>query len=270
MSRGSTVASFEHPVVEARRRLDHALGHCEALDNEVRMFMQRDPFAAIAENDRQQGRYVVRGKINERPPATVGLIAGDAVHNVRAALDNLFWAFALRYKDPPDNPRISFPIFKDRTRPKGPCWVNQGTNLLRSVARNVGQVVESVQPFIRTQADPSRDPLWVLDRLWNDDKHRRIVPVAGAVSGYDLKGPFTIRGGSEIGFGHDGPFEDGDELASFRYNPAYEIEGNPNFEFTAYVAFPEQGPARGSPIPTLLHDLLNYVRDDVLPRFEGL
>lgn len=259
----------EHPTVEAQRRLQHARAHLKVLDDKIRLFMEREPFGAVSKHNYEQATYIVHGEIRETPPLELGLIAGDVIHNIRASLDNLLWAFACRHHDPPENPNASFPIFKDRTGKNG--WDKKGGDLLQSVASSVGLAVTECQPFMRSPNDSSQDLLWVLNRLWNDDKHKRIVPVAGAWVGGRLHGKsFKVTGGSRMEYLTSGPFEPNAELFRMDYNPAGKLEGELVPQFSFNIAFPANGPARGMPMSKLIHGLHDYVMDGVLPRFKGL
>jgi hypothetical protein len=255
----------DHPVVEAHHRLDHALIHCEALDRRVRSFMEREPLVAVADHDIESGHYIIRGHIREPLPMDFGFIAGDAIHNIRASLDNLYWAFAVRHNDPPDN-MAAFPVIEKATGKRG--WESKQSRIVNDVGIDVAMVLQSVQPFEISKGDPSVNPLWVLNRLWNDDKHRRVIPVAGAASPETMSGPFRVRGfrGPYI---RRGPFTDGDALAGFSYDPAGGLEGTPKFDVAFYVAFPQDGPVGGARLSDSIRALHDYVRR-VVRRFENL
>lgn len=98
------------------------------------------------------------------------LILGDAVHNVRSALDHLVWAHA-----DADNltegqqSLLSFPILKKRGE-----WKKKAT-MLGEVANLPPDMVEriaAVQPFQRPQGEVETDALVLLQYVDNMDKHR--------------------------------------------------------------------------------------------------
>lgn len=70
-------------------KLDRADEHLEALSAETLAFLRSRPIELRGEMDKDIGRYSVRIRLKERPPVRLGLIVGDAVHNLRAALDHL-------------------------------------------------------------------------------------------------------------------------------------------------------------------------------------
>jgi hypothetical protein len=256
----------EHPVQAAQRRLSHAAEHLDELDRQVEEFMASDPFGLEEENDEDAGHFVVRGRIRAEPPAELGLVLGDAVHSMRAALDNLFWGFALLHRSPPPD-RAAFPVFKDSEK-----WAQRSAKILESVSTDVGEVIRSLQPCVRHPTQPEGDALWVLTRLWNDDKHRRVVPSVSAIDNslinvghlqYSGKGPARVLPRAR----HNGLFADGDVLGEFRYTPGSEY--GVGFHFQMYVALPADSPAPGAPIQEVRH-LHGYVLSDVLPKFSQL
>ncbi len=261
-----------HPTDLAYQRLERARAHLDALEIEVRVFIESEPFEAVIDHDREQGRYLVRGKLRREPPASLGLIAGDAIHNMRAALDNLMWQFARRHHEPPANKTLTFPILLIRERDGDrQCWELQGARAVRSVSLDVGKVVERFQPFMTQQDDPSRDLLWILNRLWNDDKHQGTIAAGGA----SFRHQMTARSIHVIG-GMNGPyfwnetFQDGDVIAGIDYNPTGYFEADPEFLFAHYVAFRSDGTAGGRMLWDFLVEIYNYLLLDVIPAFEGL
>jgi hypothetical protein len=85
-----------------------------------------------------------------------------------------------------------------------------------------------------------------------------------------IGGGFRIKAHTRGFFAINGPFENDAVLAGCAYDPAGHVEGDLEFIFTFDVAFPKEGPARGAPLVNLIRSLHDHVRDDVLPRFEGL
>lgn len=112
---------------------------------------------------------------------------GDAIHNLRSALDNLAWdlMIAARGKPPPeplgidsDFRKVQFPIWA-----KGPDWRRYGAPIrppdhmpndwglgaLYRVSEDQRAIIYGLQPFL---AQNSSSLLWQLSELDNTDKHR--------------------------------------------------------------------------------------------------
>jgi hypothetical protein len=165
------------------------------------------------------------------------LIVGDAVHNLRGALDHLAWQLAKAFyggREPTydEGPGIQFPIEPVRTK-----WA--GNKYRRSMLPADAAKLENFQPFNRdSTADGMRlpHPLIMLRDLSNADKHRRIqlTSTRAAVISYANDGgwidcePLEGSPGSQVRLGtfYNSP-QAGDEI--FRFS--VKVTGkNPNVE----------------------------------------
>lgn len=171
--------------------------------------------------------------VGVRPPLDEwGLVFGDAVHNMRSALDCTIWEFAHLDGVAPSNPRqVSFPVLTDRSKWDG------AASRLSSVPSDLLSRVEAVQPF--NDPDPTTvDKSWlsVISKLDNDDKHRGVVvgvPVIDqvAMEGLDLQLGEAILGGEaslEI-FSHPNTLEDGAAFARLTFGSIIDPGFNPTF-----------------------------------------
>ncbi len=98
-----------------RLKLERADEHLDALHRELRVF-------ADSHADRPTLDYafdgtwhiVVAGPLSDEPPPPhISLICGDAVHNMRCALDHMIWQLVLREGNRP-NQFNAFPIYVRR------------------------------------------------------------------------------------------------------------------------------------------------------------
>lgn len=119
--------------------------------------------------------YRVAGRMEVLPHW--GLLAGDAIHNFRCALDYLAWQFALRFYDGsiPDKEErnIYFPIVYDATK-----W---SKNTKHMNPDDVSKIVVS-QPFKFADQEGVAIPLDLLARLSNMDKHRKVNIVSNVLT----------------------------------------------------------------------------------------
>jgi len=253
------------PLKGARRRLDRAWVHIESLDAEMRSFNARSPYAYIGDTDSQTGEPVWRASVREQPSSDLSLIVGDCIHSLRAALDNLAWSLAIAGAAPdPPFARTSFPITTTKELFDEAVWK------IKDLSDPAKKIVEAVQPYERNPEDPTKSELWILDRLWNDDKHRAPSLVGSSMVQSNLH---VVHASGAKGWTPDvrhGPFEDGSELARFRiHEPGPDLRCEVEFEFAADVAI-HGGPAAGIPVVHLVSHLYQFMRDEVFPRFEGL
>jgi hypothetical protein len=105
-------------------------------------------------------------------PPRIGLILGDAIQNLRAALDHAIWQVVLACGGKPDNGN-QFPIFT--YVPKAPRDIAKWERNVKGITGPDLALIEGVQPHKRP--DPSTRPLAVLADLSNTDKHRLILAI---------------------------------------------------------------------------------------------
>lgn len=121
--------------------------------------------------------YEVRlDTVNEPPVAGWALLAGDALHNLRSALDSLVWSFV----DPAavserQARQVQFPICETAED-----WDRRVPVALRGVPAEIVERIRGWQTFLRPPAEQGQDPLPLLNDLDIYDKHRlTIQPLVG-------------------------------------------------------------------------------------------
>jgi len=146
--------------------------HRQVLQPEIEAFAEGDPIALRVKSNLKSTEEQLRGSYYvvalRKPPADWGLVAGDCIQNIRAALDHAVWAIVVNEKGAKfaeaHYREIDFPIADSPTRfPKGRL-VNIGVPH-RHIA-----VIENAQPYVRNQAHPRDDALWFLRALSSPDR----------------------------------------------------------------------------------------------------
>ncbi|SDC03686.1 hypothetical protein SAMN05216418_1455 [Microbacterium enclense] len=180
------------------------------------------------------------------------LLAGDAVHNARSALDALVWGFATANGREPGTPhRVSFPVTANRT-----AW-RSAAKALDSVPAEVLERIEAVQPWNDNLPSDHASWLEVATRLDNDDKHRGAMVAMPVQESFDLDG-MSVRLGepTELGAfmhifenGLDGSTTPGTPFARFSFG-AVILEGSVLPE-TAVLPLAPGMTFRGSPVATM-------------------
>lgn len=116
----------------------------------------------------------------EPPLDAVALTVGDAVHNLRSALDNLAWTLA-HLPGPPKNPKsIYFPVCE-----KLSAW-DKATKDLASIPKPILERVKTLQPFTFPKNEECF--LWQLHKLDIADKHRSYLSALAQWQGSDIEG----------------------------------------------------------------------------------
>jgi hypothetical protein len=124
------------------------------------------------------------------PPPQLGLIAGDAIHNLRAALDNLMWEVAPLAIQTREPDRLVFPIKQTRD-----AFEHYRNTVLEGFDAVLVEAIRRAQPFVPSEhgglPDGGGQRLALLHTLWNDDKHRVPTVSAGFAGG---KVPTSFHG----------------------------------------------------------------------------
>ena len=76
-------------TTSSRVKIERAKEHIAQLEAAVEAFRETKPYTVIGEPEPETGKIVFRVKISADPPARIGAIVGDVIHNIRSALDVL-------------------------------------------------------------------------------------------------------------------------------------------------------------------------------------
>jgi hypothetical protein len=118
-----------------------------------------------------EGRRVTAAVSSGKLPPDICLPIGDAVHNVRSALDHLICQLAVAAGNSAECDRTQFPIYIQDT-PDNRKTLNRR---IRAVGPAAQTEIKSLQPYERRPQDPASDLLWMLSALDNIDKHRLLL-----------------------------------------------------------------------------------------------
>lgn len=149
-------------------KIERAKKHIDELDRRMREFSDHDAHTIAVEQHIDTRESLIQIMVAESVPEDFALIIGDAIHNLRSALDiaisDIEFATTGHRKD-----RTQFPIRE--TRNELISAINGG---LKSKApeSTLNFIVDVVQPY----KGGNGDALWALHRLDIDDKHRLLIP----------------------------------------------------------------------------------------------
>lgn len=231
---------MSHPLHSFRLKLNRAKAHAEALDAEIEAWMNRHPYELFGEYEAGPPEYYVfKVRFFEDIPPEWGILLGDFAHNARSALDHLAEALVVANTGQPGTSKTQFPIVVSPFDWPGQLYRLEGVS-----ERHV-RMIESTQPYRRTgfqgwHTGPAAldDPLALLNRLSNVDKHRVLNATPATVRSitWDFK---VIRDVSWIDANHiEIPWEelkDGRELLKVRVaasgpNPEVELHRTETIE----------------------------------------
>jgi hypothetical protein len=165
------------PLASARLKLERAREHLDVLTTEVGRFKDSRPYQVVREDDARTGEKLVYAVPVRHPDPTLGLVLGDLVHNLSAALDHSIYGLSVaragRALSDRERRTIAFPIHVDAAD-----FEKQGRPKLRFLTPQQQAVIVGAQPFHGpTETARLNHPLEVLRELWNADKHRALLLV---------------------------------------------------------------------------------------------
>lgn len=194
--------------------------HARLLDQELIAWMKEPPYALTRKVSSDLKRHSIAVSILKPPPLQRwSLLLGDAIHNLRSALDHLVYAISvheLKADPPPNERRCAFPIV-DAAKDFG-----SQRKYIRDLSLPVQAAVESVQPYNRKHA--LMPPLLAVLRDFDDaDKHRLIKVVLQRPDeiNIDVTAPGLVSDDVHIGSQHVNLVENDTEIAWITLDSPY-------------------------------------------------
>ncbi len=181
-------------------KLRRAQAHISEVQQRVSVLQGTQPWSIQREPTGPDGS-AYRFKIHQPIPADLSAAVGDAVANMRAALDYIAYELACHHVgtlSEAEEAVTAFPICKDKAA--FDQFFTAGRNgpvrakLYGDAERRALQCVQpfahtdemravGVEPATNTKTDLLTDHAYGLNTLWNIDKHRRLPGLAWAVEG---------------------------------------------------------------------------------------
>ncbi len=162
-----------------------------------------ESLVAIPEPSRMVHHYFAP-EVGRDKRLRMALVAGDALHNLRSALDHLAWELAERYGSGGDD-QTAFPILAKEPN-KG--WSAYAARRLGGATHSgVLSLLERYQPYRRDPRAPTDELLWILHRLNIVDKHHTVRPAVhlpdrGWAQASCMLDDLTLTGVSKIETNH--------------------------------------------------------------------
>lgn len=181
----------------AQLKLQRAQEHIDALDQAIKTFLADDPYSAerVVEGDGTE--HIVRWVRYQEPPASFGLIAGDAIHNARSSLDHMIvWlaqqgaaSQSVTLSDG-DLRNLQFPV----TMNSAAFGQAVARGRLEWLTQDARERVEHRQPYNTTVEPPERFFLSQVAELDNADKHRNLTVAVTAPVVVKVNWPTELQG----------------------------------------------------------------------------
>ncbi len=148
----------------AKLKLNRADHHILDLETQFTEFTNSDPYALAVSND--GGETILRLNFRKTIPKQWALIIGDAVHNMRTALDHMTWDLVGRDGGTQDR-HVKFPTGDSRTSFRATC------NGIKTPSQSVKDLLKTTEAFPGGKGDT----LYSLHQLDIADKHITLTPV---------------------------------------------------------------------------------------------
>ncbi len=207
----------------ARLKLGRASEHIEAVEDAVECWLGTDAYAISREVDPKTGNTVRRAQIQSLPPTRISILVGDAVQNLRSALDHSVYALAeshVKPLTPSTEEALMFPIIGNQNSKGQPASgavlfteaVKRGR--LNGVGDDALRFIEEEQPYHWGTPGYQLHWLWTLHELSRIDKHRRLALTTAFLDFQFVTTPEGVE--PRITFARaEGPVKDGDPLVTY-------------------------------------------------------
>lgn len=226
----------------AHLKMERARKHICDFDSEKAVFLSSNLYLCIPQFDPESRR--TRFVLGPLPslPRNFALVAGDAIHNLRVALD--YVANEMVRSSGGSDKNVYFPIFDDEQKYK-----TESASRTKGIAADFKSSIDRLRPY-----RGGNDDLYGLHRLDITDKHRLLITIATRTSGLTIgKGVPNLKIIS-LPF-NSTPAKEGDILG--------ELEGehqtSGGLKFTFDIAFGEPHVFYGSPVVATLGRLAGVV-----------
>lgn len=172
-----------------RVKVERSYAHFLTLGAEFQPWLDRNPYEIRREVHSEGAEHLLRVRFTEPIPPTWSVILGEAVHDLRSALDQTIYWLSIDYSGV-ELLDTQFPIFTTRlgvasrgpgkphrvgfaqTSPKFPEGIpGSGLRMLRGVGPGPRALIAAIQPYPQRNG-PLPKSLLSLHDFWNQDKHR--------------------------------------------------------------------------------------------------
>lgn len=269
-----TTEPMLHGVDGVKVKLERAYYHLHELDRDIVYFLHLQLYDIVSEIHADKRELAAYFRLRQNPlPAWAGGV-GDVVHNLRSALEHLAYQIVDATSGTVGRD-IKFPIYTSESnyrRWRTPVPERNRRDPFTGVDPRAIDAIEAEQPY-RGQ-DRHNHPLAILNRLWNHDKHRVLIPAIFHLTPPFRRGPILITPPVALGpidfkpdpvndpnrifgdmFDIRGRLNDGDRVGGFvgeitGPNPHIDVQGG----FAFHVCFDD-----GRPLTKTLLNILDYV-----------
>jgi hypothetical protein len=159
----------------ASLKINRAQEHIREIESLIKSWRDLDPYKVSIDNEQETGEKILRIIITKTMPKDISLVIGDAIHNLRTALDHA--AFEIVQQSKGSRKALDstyFPFEGDRESLKS----SRKFGTIASVSQKAANIIlDTIKPY-----KGGNNILWALNRIDVLDKHRLLIPHADALS----------------------------------------------------------------------------------------
>lgn len=252
----------QEQLLDVRLRLEYAHAKLQHIDTQRAAFLAREPFVVACRIEPVSEEKVWYIDQREAAPMQLRLMIGEFIHHVRASLDNLVWALACSNASGTPHSQTQFVV---RNHPNE--FVSDRSGRLRDLSPGVQDAIEKFQPYAIEVPAGEDHAVWMLNRFWNDDKHRApLVAAQPQLQALDFRylGPVTIPPNTPVTprlypMGDKGDFSVVGRMS--RDHPGYGVPCE--FQLGFDLAFDDSSAGKRRPLMPTLNQLLGVAIDVV-------
>lgn len=163
-------------LLGVRLKIERTEHHIRDLELAIDDFVGMKPYEIGIKFDANTGQKIYYVTRVEEVAPRIGLIVGDALNNLRSALEHLAMQLFLIGPGGGKEKDIGFPIIDTSDKAK---YISSRAAKVEGIAPSAIAMIDAIEPFKGGKGHS----LWALHRLNNIDKHRRLGIVGAAFRG---------------------------------------------------------------------------------------
>jgi len=159
-------------------KIERAKEHITNLKNALHIFFDSKPYAVSTKRDQQTRRLIYFVDRVQPTPTSFSTITGDAIQNLRSALDQLaYQLFLVGTNGTMDGRHVYFPIDRGATE-----YVRNLPRRTQGMRQDAINTLNTIEPYKGGKGHG----LWVVHELNIIDKHRLLVTVSSSFRSFNV------------------------------------------------------------------------------------
>jgi hypothetical protein len=231
-------------------KIERAKKHISEFNRERLVFLETDPYVVITKfNPESNITESIMGPM-PKIPTHLSTTVGDAIQNLRSALDYL--AAELVRSAGKEPKLVYFPICETATK-----YVSESKGKTKGISEEAKKFIDSIEPY----GGGDGNDLWILHSLNNTDKHRLLMAIAVNLA-QQVVFSLSPEGNTFTTMVDTPGLNEGDVLGSTSGNS----EGQQRIKFTFDIAFGKPDSIAGEPVLRTL-EYMAYMVETIVETF---